>query len=594
MLKRVERSFNFRVLFQTQEFFFKSSNLCMCFASPSFACNENAFFSSASSSGNGTSDGSPEQNPYFGALFGKMTDLGCQHHKLSGKGQSNPRTDISLDSNESGEAIEGPFHSPGRRSASEFSEMCGLDDLSETDEESDGLEDSDDSEFGVLNLFKRSTDQRESNERFQEEKDESRHPLVKETCRLLGLRHAWNPKLEAELRSLLRSLKPTQVSAVLCSQPDARLAVSYFLWADRQWRYRHSPEVYCTMLEILSKTKLSQASRRVLRLMIRRGITRKPEDFANVMVSYSRAGKLRSAMRLLNLMQKDGCSPDLIICNTAIHVLVMANRLEKALRFLHRMQSVGINPDVVTFNCLIKGFCDVHRVEDALEMIREMPFKGCPPDKISYYTVITFLCKEKRVEEVRELLEKMKNDSNLIPDQVTHNLLIHVLSKHGHSDEALGFLQESEEKCFRVDKIGYSAIIHSFCRDGRMEEAKDIVKEMITKGCLPDVVTYTAVVNGFCRIGKIDQARKLMDYMYKKGCKPNAVTYTAFLNGLCRIGGSIEAKDMLNKSEEEWWTPTAITYSVVVHGLRREGMGNPLKLRSLWRTVKVRVAPLLW
>ena len=161
------------------------------------------------------------------------------------------------------------------------------------------------------------------------DEDELRHPLVREICRLIELRSAWNPKLEGELRHLLRSLKPRQVCAVLRSQADERVALKLFYCADRQWRYRHDPIVYYTMLEVLSKTKLCQGARRVLRLMARRGIVRRPEAFGYVMVSYGRAGKLRNAMQVLTLMQRAGVDPDLSICNTAINVLVKGNKLER-------------------------------------------------------------------------------------------------------------------------------------------------------------------------------------------------------------------------------------------------------------------------
>ncbi|XP_044509564.1 pentatricopeptide repeat-containing protein At5g41170, mitochondrial-like [Mangifera indica] len=452
------------------------------------------------------------------------------------------------------------------------SKLDRFDEVEDSDEEvEDGEYNSDCNDtFTVLESFDKNCINREDVRRVEAEEDELRHPLVREVCRLIELRSAWSPKHEEELRHLLRSLKSQHVCAVLRSQTDERVALKFFYWADRQWRYRHDTIVYYVMLEVLSKTKLCQGAKRVLRLMIRRGINCWPEAFSYVMVSYSRAGKLRNAMQILTMMQKAGVKPDLLICNTAIHVLVVGNKLEKALRFVKRMQLVGITPNVVTYNSLIKGCCNLQCIEDALELIAEMPHKGCSPDRVSYFTVMGFLCKEKRIKEVRNLMEQMVTDGNLLHDQVTYETLIHMLSKHGHGDEALKFLKEAEDKGFQVDKVAYSAIIHSFCKDGRIQEAKELVNQMFQKGCIPDVVTYTAVVNGFCRVGKLDLARKMLQQMYKHGCKPNTVSYTALLNGLCRNGKSLEAREMINMSEEEWWTPNAITYSVVMHGLRRE------------------------
>jgi hypothetical protein len=51
-------------------------------------------------------------------------------------------------------------------------------------------------------------------EMIEADEDEKRHPLVREICRLIELSSSWNPKLEGELRHLLRSLKSRQVCAV--------------------------------------------------------------------------------------------------------------------------------------------------------------------------------------------------------------------------------------------------------------------------------------------------------------------------------------------------------------------------------------------
>jgi pentatricopeptide repeat protein len=139
---------------------------------------------------------------------------------------------------------------------------------------------------------------------------------------------------------------------------DAYPAFEFFHWADRQWRYRHAPEVFDETLCLLSRTRLHDPVRRVVRPMICRGVRRSPRQFAHLMLSYSRAGKLCSAMRVLQLMQKDGCTPDVSISNAAVNVLVVAGRVDKALKFSEWMRRVGVERDVVTYNCLIKGLCD--------------------------------------------------------------------------------------------------------------------------------------------------------------------------------------------------------------------------------------------
>ncbi|KAE8696330.1 Detected protein of confused Function [Hibiscus syriacus] len=347
----------------------------------------------------------------------------------------------------------------GRCQKSQSLNFGGFDEFEEGEGET--CCDIDDDDFVALNSYSVQCDRTDDVWKIELEEDEFRHPLVREINRLIQLRLSWNSKLESDMRHLLRSLRPRQVCAVLLSQDDERVVLQFFYWADRQWRYRHNPIVYYAMLEILSKTKWCQGARRVLRLMARRGIQCRPEAFSYLMVSYSRAGNLKNALKVLTLLQKAGVELNLALCNTAIHVLVMANRLEKALKFFERMQIIGIIPNVVTYNCLIKGYCNLNQVENALQLIADMSSKNCSPDKVSYYTIMSFFCKEKQVNEVRDLMEKIVKESNLLPDMVTYNTLIHKLSKHGHADEALDFLREAEARGFQIDKVGHSAIIHS-------------------------------------------------------------------------------------------------------------------------------------
>ncbi|KAK4780229.1 hypothetical protein SAY87_016335 [Trapa incisa] len=139
-------------------------------------------------------------------------------------------------------------------------------------------------------------------------------------------------------------------------QQDETMTLKFFYWADRQWRYRPYPIVYPVMLEILSNAKLYQ---RILRLMGRRVISRPLEVFLCVMISYSRAGRLRDSLRLLTLMQKVDVDPNLPMSDTVIHELMKNDQLEKACKFLERMEIVRIITNVLTYNCLIMGLCDV-------------------------------------------------------------------------------------------------------------------------------------------------------------------------------------------------------------------------------------------
>ncbi|MFS7931526.1 putative tetratricopeptide-like helical domain superfamily [Helianthus anomalus] len=259
--------------------------------------------------------------------------------------------------------------------------------------------------------------------------NEIRHPLVKEVCRIIQLTSNWTPTLEHELRQLIRTLKPSQLCIVLQNQSDARTALQSFYWTDWLWRYQHHPVVYNTMLEILSKTSLYQGAKCVIRLMTRRRINVDSKAYGYLMISYSRASKWWKALQVFSMMERANVTPDLFVYNVALEVMIKASKLEMAVKMLDRMEVVGVLPDVVTYNCLIKGYCDAGQIRDAVGLMDSMRLKGCGHDKVSYHTLMGFYCKENRVEEICVLMDKMLNESELVPDQVTYNMLIHMLSK---------------------------------------------------------------------------------------------------------------------------------------------------------------------
>ncbi|WZZ59422.1 hypothetical protein YC2023_059529 [Brassica napus] len=348
------------------------------------------------------------------------------------------------------EAESGEIRNPRFISFDEINELTEEDDEESLDEWDHG------DDLAVLESFGKIPHSRQDvNRSFDVEEDESRHPLVRETNRLINLRSSWNPKHKGEMRNLRRSLKPSQVCAVLRSQDDERVALKFFYWADRQWRYRHHPVVYYSMLEVLSKTKLCQGARRVLVLMKRRGIHRTSKAFSLVMVSYSRAGQLRDALKV-----------------------------------------IGIVPDVVTYNCLIRGYCDLRRVEEAVELLEEldaalsllddMYLINKHADVFTYTTLVDALGKKGRIEEATELMKKMLH-KGIDPTPVTYRTVIHRYCQMGKVDDLVAILEKMllRQKCRTV----YNQVIEKLCGLGKLEEADKILGKVLRTASTSDAKT---------------------------------------------------------------------------------------------------------
>ncbi|KAF2557395.1 hypothetical protein F2Q68_00014792 [Brassica cretica] len=401
------------------------------------------------------------------------------------------------------------------------------------------------------------------------------------------------------MRNLLRSLKPSQVCAVLRSQDDERVALKFFYWADRQWRYHHHLVVYYSMLEVLSKTKLCQGARRVLVLMKRRGIHRTPKAFSLVMVSYSRAGNgtgvgaarfilslqsftnffmlslccgvtFKHPLSLNSLFDSDtlpaastrfrfrirnhgfGHASMQVVCNTAIDVFVRANRLENTLRFMERMQVIGIVPDVVTYNCLIRGYCDLRRVEEAVELLEEldaalsllddMYLINKHADVFTYTTLVDALGRKGRIEEATELMKKMLH-KGIDPTPVTYRTVIHRYCQMGKVDDLVAILEKMllRQKCRTV----YNQVIEKLCGLGKLEEADKILGKVLRTASTSDAKTCYVLMEGYLKKGVPLSAYKVACRMFNRDLIPDIKMCEKLSKRLVREGKVEEADQLM-------------------------------------------------
>ncbi|KAF2291755.1 hypothetical protein GH714_035464 [Hevea brasiliensis] len=454
----------------------------------------------------------------------------------------------------------------------------------EGDGEGEGSDsDNDDSDFMVLNSINRNNDQNEGVRRIEIEEEEFRHPLVREICRLIGLRSTWNPKLEGDLRRLLRSLKPPQVCAVLQSQDDERVALKFFYWADR-----------------------NGGARRVLRLMARRGIECQPEAFAYVMVAYSRAGKLRNAMQILTVMQKaDKVSyytvmgflskdkrikevkdliekmmkdsklfPDQVTYNTIIHMLAKHGHADEAVEFLREAEERGFQVDKVghsaiidsflTYTAVVNGLCKVGQVEEAKKMLQQMYKHGYKPNTVSYTALLNGLCRNGKSLEAREMMN-MSEEDWWTPNAITYSVVMHGLRREGKLSESWDVVREMLRKGFFPTPVEINLLIKSLCWEGKTVDAKIFMEECLKWGCAVNAVNFTTVIHGFCQNDDIDTALSLLDDMYLNNKHPDAVTYTTIINALGKKGRIEEATEFTMLMLKKGLDPTPVTYRTVIH-----------------------------
>ncbi|KAK9930849.1 hypothetical protein M0R45_018157 [Rubus argutus] len=221
-------------------------------------------------------------------------------------------------------------------------------------------------------------------------------------------------------------------------------ALGFFTWANNQTGYRHPPEAYNSMVDILGKSKNFELMWDVVKEMDRiEGGYVTLETMTKVFRRLAKAGKHQEAIEAFRGMERFGVSKDVVALNTLMASLVKERRVEHAQEaFLEFKESIPVNAH--TFNILIHGWCKNRKLDIARKTMEEMESHGFCPDVFSYSSLIEAYCSDKDFRKVDEVLSEMKGKgkltkalevyeemkrNGLVPDVSFYSSLIYILGK---------------------------------------------------------------------------------------------------------------------------------------------------------------------
>ncbi|KAL8492629.1 hypothetical protein ACS0TY_023999 [Phlomoides rotata] len=394
---------------------------------------------------------------------------------------------------------------------------------------------------------------------------------VEKVYRILRKFHSRVPKLELALQESGVFVRPGLTERVLNRCGDAgNLGYRFFIWASKQPGYRHSYDVYKSMIKILGKMR----------------------QFGVVWA-------------LIEEMRKE--NPQLL--STEVFVVLMrrfasARMVKKAIEVLDEMPKYGCEPDEYVFGCLLDALCKNGSVKEASSLFEEMRFRF--PPTIKHFTSLLYgWCKEGKLMESKVVLVKMR-EAGFEPDIVVYNNLLNGYSVAGKMMDAFHLLQEMRRNQCEPNAASYTTIVQALCAREKMEEAMRIFSDMERNGCEADIVTYTTLISGFCKCGKTEKGHELLDIMLQKGRTPNTTTYlylmlahekkeeleeclelmeemrklgvwpdlsiyNTVIRLACKFGETKDSMRMMNELEANGLSPGVDTFIILINGLVENG-----------------------
>ncbi|KAF8410266.1 hypothetical protein HHK36_002791 [Tetracentron sinense] len=394
---------------------------------------------------------------------------------------------------------------------------------------------------------------------------------VEKVYRILRKFYSRVPKLEMALQESGVVVRSGLVERVLNRCGDAgNLGYRFFAWSSKQPGYRHSYEVYKSMIKILGRMR-----------------------------------QFGAVWALIEEMRKE--NPQLI--NPDVFVILMrrfasARMVQKAIVVLDEMPKYGCEPDEYAFGCLLDALCKNGSVKEAALLFEDMRVRFTP--NLKHFTSLLYgWCREGKLMEAKFVLVQMR-EAGFEPDIVVYNNLLSGYALAGKMEDASNLLQEMKKKDCEPNATSYTILIQAFSSKEKMEEAMRVFVEMRRSGCIADAVTYTTLISGFCKCRKIDRAYELLDSMIQEGCNPNEMTYFHILVAhekkeeleeclelvqemrkigciphlniyntvirlACKLGEVKEGIQAWNDMEADGLSPGLDTFTIMIHGFLGQG-----------------------
>jgi pentatricopeptide repeat protein len=219
--------------------------------------------------------------------------------------------------------------------------------------------------------------------------------------------------------------------------------------------------------------------------------------------SYANSGDFNSAISVFNSSTKK----DSITYNCVLDCLTRAKKYEEVLKYYQEMKKEGFMPDETTCSLMLK-YCgqkidltlgrQIHqeilqngiifsievqtsllsmysncgKLEEAISVFNEIKEKNV----VSYTSMISSYAKHGKGKEGIELFEKMINETNLVPDNVTFISLLTGCSHSGLVREAKYYFQLMQDQFNIQPKIDHHiCMVDILSCNGKLEEADNYI-----------------------------------------------------------------------------------------------------------------------
>lgn len=394
---------------------------------------------------------------------------------------------------------------------------------------------------------------------------------VEKVYKILRKFHSRVPKLELALQESGVIVRSGLTERVLNRCGDAgNLGYRFFVWASKQPGYRHSYDVYKSIIKVLGKMKqfgtvwaLIEEMRNENPHLI------SPDLFVVLMRRFAACRMVKKAIEVLDEMPQYGCEPDEHVFGCLLDALCKNGSVKEAASLFEDMR-VRFSPTLKHFTSLLYGWCREGKLMEAKFVLIKMKEAGFEPDIVVYNNLLSGYAISDKMGDAFDLLHEMRR-KGVEPNVASFTTLIQALCSREKMEEAVRVLFDMQKSGSDADVVTFTTLISGFCKWGKLDRAYELLDSMIEKGIMPSQMTYLHILQAHEKKQELEECIELLDEIRKIGCELDLKLFNVVIRLACNLGEIKEGVRQWNKMEEIGVSPGLDTFTIMINGFIGQG-----------------------
>lgn len=270
-----------------------------------------------------------------------------------------------------------------------------------------------------------------------------------------------------------------------------------------------TPDEGCcvNVLHTAGRHGLSAIAPDVIRVLQNMNVIWAERHFAPVVEAFCRAGDVKEAFGILELMRNNGVPPSMESAYPIFEVISgSADTVDEAYGLLDDMHTEGRGVDVAAFNIVIQACVALMDLQRALGTYRAAHDLDVKPN-VETYNLLLSACIDVRHRELGDRLLQEMREAGISPDARTYERLIVLCLTQPTYEDAFYYLEEMKTVGLNPSQAIYEAIIRR-CFDVGDTRHQLAMDEMLERGYEVNG-KLRAFLQGSDKTGPPDLARKV-------------------------------------------------------------------------------------